>query len=229
MLKQVIPNFLTSSNLFCGVMAIILAFEGKHSQAVLAIIFAMILDAMDGRTARLLKVESEFGKELDSLADVITFGLAPALLIYTLTLHQYGWFGLFITGLFPVLGSIRLARFNTDKYKSINYFVGMPITAAGGILAILTLNYFNITDSVLISVMIVLAFLMVSSFKFPSFKKIRIPLQLRTVSIVLIILFYASLLYFQMIYSLLSMFSMIFFLLFAFHTRNRRVKKNSNV
>lgn len=91
-----------------------------------------MLDSLDGRVARLLRVDSQMGKELDSLADVVTFGAAPAVLMYYTSFSNYGIIGLYIAGLFPLFGAYRLARFNvTPSSTSMKYFTGVPITASG--------------------------------------------------------------------------------------------------
>lgn len=175
MIRKSVPNLITAGNLFCGVLAIVAAFEGRPSYAVLLIVIAMILDAFDGRVARMLNVDGEFGKEFDSLADVVTFGVAPSLLLYTVLLQDLGTAGLFLMGLFPICGALRLAKFNTDTHKIKNSFVGLPITAAGGILALFAANYHHFNATFLLLLMLILATLMVSNVRFPNFKKVKLP------------------------------------------------------
>ena len=136
----------------------------------------MMLDSMDGRLARMLKADSQLGKELDSLADIVTFGVAPSFLVYYTYFHQFGILGTLVAGLFPLFGAYRLARFNisTDK-SSLNYFIGVPITAAGGIMAILTLFGDMIPNLVTTVVFTALGFLMVSRIRIPSFKEVPLP------------------------------------------------------
>ena len=110
-----------------------------------------MLDSLDGRVARLLRVDSQMGKELDSLADVVTFGAAPAVLMYYTSFSNYGIIGLYIAGLFPLFGAYRLARFNvTPSSTSMKYFTGVPITATGGLVAFLTLFSHTIPKSFLL-------------------------------------------------------------------------------
>jgi CDP-diacylglycerol--serine O-phosphatidyltransferase len=136
----------------------------------------MMLDSMDGRLARMLKADSNLGKELDSLADVVTFGVAPSFLVYYTYFYQFGLLGLAIAGLFPLFGAYRLARFNVSPPNSSGkYFTGVPITAAGGIMALLTLFGNYIPQIVTTVIFTALCFLMVSRLKIPSFKEVPLP------------------------------------------------------
>jgi CDP-diacylglycerol--serine O-phosphatidyltransferase len=176
MFVKSLPNILTVSNLFLGVLAIILAFQGNQyvDYAAITVIIGMLADGLDGRVARMLNAQSEFGKELDSLSDVITFGVAPAFIMYVVVLQDLNWLGIFITAIFPICGALRLARFNVQAGVP-GYFIGLPITAAGGVLATLAL-YHQVFNTVLLAVsMLLLAFLMVSKVKYPNFKKVGIP------------------------------------------------------
>ncbi|GED72511.1 CDP-diacylglycerol--serine O-phosphatidyltransferase [Brevibacillus reuszeri] len=176
MFVKSLPNILTVSNLFLGVLAIILAFQGDQyvDYAAITVIIGMLADGLDGRVARMLNAQSEFGKELDSLSDVITFGVAPAFIMYVVVLQDFNLLGIFITAIFPICGALRLARFNVQAGVP-GYFIGLPITAAGGVLATLAL-YHQVFNPVLLAVsMLLLAFLMVSKVKYPNFKKVGIP------------------------------------------------------
>jgi CDP-diacylglycerol--serine O-phosphatidyltransferase len=176
LVRRALPSMFTVGNLFLGIISIIVAFQEKFEWAALLVIIGMLLDGLDGRVARMLNAQSEFGKELDSLSDVISFGVAPAFIMYGVVLHELGWVGTVITATFPICGALRLARFNVAT-GSPNYFVGLPITAAGGVLATLAL-YHNLVPSpnvVLPLFMLFLAYLMVSSIKYPNFKKVGIP------------------------------------------------------
>lgn len=176
MFVKSLPNMLTVSNLFLGIVAIILAFQGNEyvDYAAITVIIGMLMDGLDGRVARMLNAQSEFGKELDSLSDVITFGVAPAFIMYVVVLQEMSVLGIFITAMFPICGALRLARFNVQAGVP-GYFIGLPITAAGGVLATLAL-YHQVFNSVLLAVsMLLLAFLMVSKVKYPNFKKVGIP------------------------------------------------------
>lgn len=175
---KAIPNLLTIGNLFLGVMAILLAFQ-DHSHyveyAAILVIIGMVLDGLDGRMARLLNAQSEFGKQLDSLSDLVTFGVAPALIIYAAALRELGVLGIVSIGLFPICGALRLARFNVHSSGNAGYFIGLPITAAGGALATFALYHNLFSPLYLVLSMFILAFLMVSRVKYPNFKKVGIP------------------------------------------------------
>ncbi|WP_108672050.1 CDP-diacylglycerol--serine O-phosphatidyltransferase [Peribacillus acanthi] len=171
-----IPNMFTLGNLFCGFLSIGFAASGQYKNAAILILIGMMLDSMDGRLARMLKADSELGKELDSLADIVTFGVAPSFLVYYTYFFQFGLLGLIVAGLFPLFGAYRLARFNISTNKSnMNYFIGVPITAAGGILALLTLFGDRIPNIVTTVVFTGLSFLMVSRIRIPSLKEIPLP------------------------------------------------------
>lgn len=173
---KMIPNMFTLGNLYCGFLSIGFAANGQFNNAAILILIGMMLDSMDGRLARMLKADSQLGKELDSLADIVTFGVAPSFLVYYTYFYQFGLWGLMVAGLFPLFGAYRLARFNisTDK-SSLNYFIGVPITAAGGIMAILTLFGHFIPNIVTTVVFTALSFLMVSRIRIPSFKEVPLP------------------------------------------------------
>jgi CDP-diacylglycerol---serine O-phosphatidyltransferase len=175
MLAKALPSFFTVGNLFLGVMAIILTVQNSWQYAAILVIIGMLLDGLDGRVARMLNTQSEFGKELDSLSDVISFGVAPAVIMYVAVFKDLGPEGWLATAIFPICGSLRLARFNVHPSNS-DYFIGLPITAAGGILATMTLyKDYVASPYVLLSGMVFLSFLMVSQIKYPTFKKIGVP------------------------------------------------------
>ncbi|MDQ0190378.1 CDP-diacylglycerol--serine O-phosphatidyltransferase [Alicyclobacillus cycloheptanicus] len=176
MIQKAIPSLLTVCNLALGVVALLWVSAGRASDAALMVVVGMVLDGLDGRAARFFHAESQFGKELDSLSDIVTFGVAPTLIMWHVVLHTLGWPGVLIAVLFPVCGALRLARFNIAK-KSTNYFVGLPITAAGGILATLALyrDLLSPANVILPAGMVILALLMVSRTRYPNFKKIAFP------------------------------------------------------
>jgi CDP-diacylglycerol---serine O-phosphatidyltransferase len=175
---KAIPNMLTVGNLFVGILAILLAFQNEYKYvdyAAITVIVGMLLDGLDGRMARLLNAQSEFGKELDSLSDVITFGVAPAFIMYVSGLQDLGTVGIMVTAIFPICGALRLARFNVQTGGNTGYFVGLPITAAGGALATLALYHNMFSGFYLLFFMLLLSFLMVSKVKYPNFKKVGFP------------------------------------------------------
>jgi CDP-diacylglycerol--serine O-phosphatidyltransferase len=128
-LKKHIPNAITSLNLVCGCIGILLAFRGSVELAALMIVLAAIFDFMDGMAARLLHVHSEIGKELDSLADLVSFGVLPGALVFVKLeeVGTYSWFP-FVGLLIPVLSALRLAKFNLDTRQSES-FLGLPVPA----------------------------------------------------------------------------------------------------
>lgn len=167
MKKTWIPNLLTSLNLFAGLLAIMLIITSLKYKYVAAILIwsAALFDSADGRIARRLDASSEFGKELDSLADLVSFGVAPAILLYNVAFAHYPWWIYPIVGLFPVAGAFRLARFNVQNISG--YFVGVPIPAAGGLLVLAALFSSWINDYILIAIMLALSALMVSTIRVP--------------------------------------------------------------
>ncbi len=150
--------------------------QGDYKNAAILILIGMMLDSMDGRIARMLRVQSDLGKELDSLADIVTFGVAPAMMAYYSYFSIYGIIGMAISGLFPLFGAYRLARFNINAVKSsLKYFTGVPITAGGGILTLLTLFQGKMPGIFLPIAFFVICFLMVSTIKIPSLKEVPLP------------------------------------------------------
>ena len=144
--KSLLPNVLTIFGVCLGLSSIKFAIDLNYSIAVIAIGFAAILDTLDGRVARLIKVTSKFGKELDSLTDVISFGVAPGFVMYFWTLNEIGKFGWMFVLIYTVCCALRLARFNLtqiDESQSwkINFFEGVPSPAAAGLVLLpLVLN-----------------------------------------------------------------------------------------
>jgi CDP-diacylglycerol--serine O-phosphatidyltransferase len=173
-----LPSLLTTGNLFCGVLAIILSSDGRFTEAAVSIFVAMMLDTLDGKVARLTKTTTQFGVEFDSLADVVSFGVAPAFMLYAFALGRLGraaWLGAF---LFVICGALRLARFNVHAGGSDRrYFVGLPIPAAAGIVASVMLLLGNDQLARWQGAMIaagtyVVSILMVTTFRYYSFKEV---------------------------------------------------------
>ena len=175
-----LPSLLTTGNLFCGFLALLLTVQGRYTDAGIAIVVAMVMDLLDGRVARLMKATSQFGVEYDSLADVVSFGVAPAFLMYSFALAQLGrpaWFAAF---LFVICGALRLARFNVfTGVADKRYFTGLSIPAAAGVLSssVIFVNALGLEPSraVLVTMAIgtyLVALLMVSTFKYWSFKEV---------------------------------------------------------
>lgn len=186
-LKRMLPSIFTLGNLIFGLIALYLIIEGEPTTGAAFIIVGMLLDGLDGRIARYLGVSSEFGKELDSLSDLVTFGVAPAFVTYTLALEEFGIIGIMIAFTFPLAGAIRLARFNVVD-STPGFFIGMPITMAGGILTIIMTYQSLIPHRMLAFITLLLAYFMISAVRYPDFKKIGIPKFLQA-SIVFVLLF----------------------------------------
>jgi len=228
MIKKNIPNLMTLTHLSLGMMAIISAFEGKYSHATFLVILGMLLDGLDGRVARALGVSGDFGKELDSLADVVTFGVAPAMILYNASFHQFDAIGLLLTVLFPICGVLRLARFNINGYKISKYFIGLPITAAGGILAIISVYHFVFHPAILIVLSLSLSFLMVSNIKYPNFKKIAIPTHAYIVTPIMIIFIFMVSKWFPQQFPMIIFIPIVFFVFFLFYRIKRSVERKKD-
>jgi CDP-diacylglycerol--serine O-phosphatidyltransferase len=174
---SILPNACTSMNLFCGYLSIVATSQGEFLAAGWLIMVANVFDVLDGRLARLTSVSSRFGAELDSLADLVSFGVAPAFLVYTRYLEHDRILGLVISGIFMLCGALRLARFNITPPSRQDVFEGLPIPAGAGILATLTIfelqfiNFLKIPNYVIPVVVLITSFLMVSKVEYPAMKK----------------------------------------------------------
>lgn len=174
----ILPNLMTTGNLFCGFFAAIQSIQGRYVWAAYAIVVAAIFDQLDGRLARMTRSTSKFGAEYDSLCDLVSFGMAPAILMFQWSLHPFGRLGWAATFLFVACGALRLARFNVQAgIVEKNYFQGLPIPMAAGIIASAVLFFTELEWSADRSVFLLflttlLAFVMVSSFRYRSFKDV---------------------------------------------------------
>lgn len=169
-MKNIIPNMLTALNLVLGTIAIICTFHGELTYAALFIVAAMVADGTDGRAARYFKVSSEFGKELDSLCDLVSFGVAPAILAYVFLLKDFGTLGYVVAIMFAVCGALRLARFNVSTSVVKGYFMGLPIPAGGCVVATFIMLGIKPGWYWFPIMVAIFAYLMVSSVKYPDFK-----------------------------------------------------------
>src|SRR5271166_6396611 len=190
-----LPNIITLSSIFCGFDSIRLSASATADddfyRASLLLVFALFFDMLDGRVARLTKTQSAFGLQIDSLADVVSFGVAPALLVYKWSLYQRPMAGLIVGFLFAGSGAVRLARFNVlsmgergKPTKPGKYIVGLPVPGAAGILISLVLANHAMGDELrlqgpayvwgMVGLTAFLSFLMVSTIKFRSFKDLRL-------------------------------------------------------
>lgn len=164
---KMIPSIFTLANLMLGVLSLMYTMDGEWQMAAIMILTGTVLDAMDGRLARRLDATSPFGKELDSLCDLVSFGVAPALLIYAYKLSDLQYVGIPLALIFSLCGAVRLARFNVLNIS--DYFVGFPITAAGSLMALMVLLSNRIPDLAFPILMLLLAYLMVSRIKVPKY------------------------------------------------------------
>ena len=206
-----LPNLITLSSIFCGFDAIRLAARGGDDdvyRAAVLLIFAMIFDMLDGRVARMTKTQSAFGVQIDSLADVISFGVGPAVLVYQWTSPHHEMAALLVSFLFVGCGAIRLARFNVlttgdrgEPQKPGKFIVGLPIPGAAGILISLVVANHAIDERLsteawswpILGITVLLSMLMVSSIRFRSFKDIK--LNARTLGVVAFVLGSSGLIY----------------------------------
>jgi CDP-diacylglycerol---serine O-phosphatidyltransferase len=173
----ILPNLLTSGSLVGGFYAIIAAFNGEYIIAAIAIMVAFFFDGVDGRVARLTRTTSRFGMEYDSLADLVAFGVAPAILVFSWALQPYGRLGWLAAFLYVACGALRLARFNVQAGTiESRFFRGLPIPMAASMIAasVFLLHHLGEEGETkhlsLLILIYVLAFLMVSNIRYPSFK-----------------------------------------------------------
>lgn len=174
----IIPSLFTVGNILAGFYSIISTYHGEYNRAALAIGIAVVLDGLDGRIARMTGATSDFGLQLDSLADIISFGVAPSVLIYAWGFEDLGNFARFSAFLFLICGAMRLARFNIQTIE-MKHFAGMPIPAGAGMIAAIVHFFGNPPDSILSKTLLVvmtylLALLMISSIRFFSFKRLHL-------------------------------------------------------
>ena len=205
--RFILPNLLTIIGVCLGISSIKFALDGNYNLAVIFIVFASILDALDGRIARLIKGTTEFGKELDSLTDFVSFGIAPAFILYFWELKNYGKIGWAITLIFSVCCVLRLARFNLTKISEdaewkLNYFEGVPSPAGAG-LALLPLVYelselkfFVDIKSMTPFFVVIVALLLISKIPTFSLKKIKVSSQLSIFLLFGIVVTFTSLIFF---------------------------------
>lgn len=175
--RIVVPSFFTLMNLFCGFLSIIMVAEGNLERGAWLIVLAGMFDALDGFMARLANATSEFGVELDSICDVVSFGVAPGFLVYSFIFNELSIIGILLSALPPLCAAIRLARFNVEsKYEETSFFKGLPSPVHAVMLAAFFLTFQHRLDwfdglnngvvSVLVPVVILLSFLMVSTIPF---------------------------------------------------------------
>jgi len=198
----ILPNIFTSLNLFFGFYAVIASINGRFATAAAAIIIGVLFDIMDGKVARATNTVSKFGIEYDSLADLISFGLAPGIMIYLWSLKPMGRIGWLAAFLFMACGALRLARFNSQAGRtSGDYFIGLPIPAGAGMVATTVLFCHklgieaDINPIFMLMLLYLLSFLMVSTIKYNSFKKAELSKKMNfnvLVTTILVLIFIAA-------------------------------------
>ena len=170
MSKAWIPNAFTAMNLVFGVFAVLTVFHTDFTLAAYFVVAALVADSLDGRAARYFGVSGEFGKELDSLCDLGSFGVAPAAMAFMFALKDFGWVGYAVAAFFACCGAFRLARFNVNVSTVKGYFMGLPIPCGGALVATVTMIPQLLTGWVFVGFVVFVGFLMVSKVKYPDFK-----------------------------------------------------------
>ena len=238
--RMLLPNMLTLIGVCIGLSSIKFALDEKFKLSIIAIIFAALIDGLDGRIARLIKGTSKVGKELDSLTDVISFGVAPSFVMYFWLLNNLGKFGWLLCLIYVVCVALRLARFNVNSNEEPswkdNFFEGVP-SPAGGILVLMPLifslsgfDFFIISYNVLVPVFFIsVSFLLISKFPTYSLKKIIIPRSMTVFLLFGIVLFFGLLLIYPFKVIFLSGFIYLSLIPISFlHYRKINKQKNIN-
>lgn len=208
--RIVVPSFFTLMNLFCGFVSILLVSEGNLVLGAWLIVLAGLFDALDGFMARLANATSDFGIELDSISDVVSFGVAPGFLIYTFALNELAIVGILLSALPPLCGAIRLARYNVEAkhHEDSTYFKGLPIPVQAIMLSAFYLTFMNRVElfeglnqgiiSALIPVVILLSFLMVSTIPFDKIPRFdRASVKVHKNKLILIFIYFITIVIFQ--------------------------------
>ena len=240
--RVILPNMLTLIGVCIGLTSIRFALDGRFELAIIAIIFAALIDGLDGRIARLIKGTSKVGKELDSLTDMISFGVAPAFIMFFWKLNTLGRFGWLLCLIYVICVALRLARFNINSNQEPswkdNFFEGVP-SPAGGILVLLPLIYskseiqiLNIDNSYFVpTLFILISLLLISKLPTYSFKKIAVPRRLTIFLLFGVVLFFGLLLIYT--YNVIVISSLIYLALIPFsilHFQNLNKKfVNENI
>ena len=234
--RVILPNMLTLIGVCIGLSSIRFALDEKFEFAIIAIIFAALIDGLDGRIARLIKGTSKVGKELDSLTDVTSFGVAPAFIMYFWKLNELGRFGWLLCLVYVICVALRLARFNVNSSQEPswkdNFFEGVP-SPAGGILVLTPLivsltgfDYFELNYNLIVPIFfVVISILLISKFPSYSFKKIVIPRRTTIFLLFGIVLFFGLLLVYT--FNVIAISSVIYlFLLPISFIHYQKIKKN---
>ena len=239
--RMILPNAITLIGVCIGLSSIKFAIDGKFAIAIIAIMFAGLMDALDGRIARLIKGTSKMGKELDSLGDVISFGVAPALIMYFWNLQYLDKLGWFVCLIYVVCVALRLARFNVNTEEEIswkdNFFEGLP-SPAGGVLVLMPLIIsfsglekflFKINYDLLVpTLFIIISILLISTIPTYSFKKIVIPRTMTKFLLFGLVLFFGALLVYT--FKILAVSSIIYICLIPIsYFHYKKIKKEKNI
>ena len=239
--RMILPNAITLIGVCIGLSSIKFAIDGKFAIAIIAIMFAGLMDALDGRVARLIKGTSKMGKELDSLGDVISFGVAPALIMYFWNLQYLDKLGWFVCLIYVVCVALRLARFNVNTEEEIswkdNFFEGLP-SPAGGILVLMPLIIsfsglekflFKINYDLFVpTLFIIISILLISTIPTYSFKKIVIPRTMTKFLLFGLVLFFGALLVYT--FKILAVSSIIYICLIPIsYFHYKKIKKEKNI
>ena len=239
--RMILPNAITLIGVCIGLTSIKFAIDGKFAIAIIAILFAGLMDALDGRIARLIKGTSKIGKELDSLGDVISFGVAPALIMYFWNLQYLEKLGWFVCLIYVVCVALRLARFNINSEEESswkdNFFEGMP-SPAGGIIVLMPLIFsfsglgeffLKINYDLLVPMFfVIVSILLISTIPTYSFKKIVIPRSMTKFLLFGLVLFFGALLVYT--FKILAISSFVYICLIPvsyFHYK--KIKKEKNI
>ena len=240
--RSILPNMFTLVGVCIGLTSIKFAFDERFGLAIICIIVAGLIDGLDGRIARLIKGTSQVGKELDSLTDVISFGVAPAFIMYFWQLNSLGRVGWLICLIYVICVALRLARFNVSSETQAswkdNFFEGVP-SPAGGILVLMPLIYskselqiINLDYSYFVpALFILISILLISKLPTYSFKKIAVPRRLTIFLLFAVVLFFGMLLIYThnvIVISSLLYLTLIPFSIYHFHKLNKKFK-NENI
>ena len=237
--RVILPNMLTLIGVCIGLTSIRFALDGKFEFAIIAILFAALIDGLDGRIARLIKGTSKVGKELDSLTDMISFGVAPAFIMYFWVMNNLGRLGWLLCLIYVVRVALRLARFNVNSNQEPswkdNFFEGVP-SPAGGILVLTPLiisltgfDYFELDYNLIVpTFFVVISFLLISKFPSYSFKKIVIPRRTTIFLLFGIVLFFGLLLVYTFNVIAISSVIYLFLLPISFLHYQKIKKKHEN-
>ena len=239
--RIILPNAITLIGVCLGLTSIKFAIDGKFAVAIIAILFAGLMDALDGRIARLIKGTSKMGKELDSLGDVISFGVAPALVMYFWNLQYLDKLGWFVCLIYVICVALRLARFNVNSEEEPswkdNFFEGMP-SPAGGIIVLMPLIFsfsaleeffFKVNYDLLVPIFFIsVSLLLISTIPTYSFKKIIIPRSMTKFLLFGIVLFFGALLVYT--FKVLAISSIIYICLIPIsYFHYKKIKKEKNI